>query len=75
MEFYMKTKIIVPINFLLLLMLIAGSQSLAQTSPVAFLPERKYEFEAVPEGSEVVHDFILKNTGTAPLHIKKVRTA
>ena len=74
MEFYMKTKLIVPINFLLLLTLIAGSESLAQPSPIAFLPETKYEFEAVPEGTKIVHDFILNNTGSAPLHIKKVLT-
>ena len=70
----MKIKGAIFFNFSLVFLLIAGSQSLAQPAPIAFLSETKYEFEAVPEGSQVVHDFILKNTGSAPLHVEKVLT-
>jgi hypothetical protein len=42
--------------------------------PVAVLPVRSYEFEAVPDGVEVRHDFVIQNKGTAPLFISKVNT-
>ena len=34
----------------------------------------KYEFDAVPEGTHVEHSFVIRNTGDAPLHIRKVNT-
>jgi hypothetical protein len=42
--------------------------------PVAFLPDARHQFEAVVEGQEVAHDFIVQNKGTAPLEIKRVKT-
>lgn len=42
--------------------------------PVAVFPTTQFEFEAVADGTEVQHDFIVRNTGTAPLDIKEVKT-
>ena len=49
-----------------------GSQSPAQ--PKAVAPEPRFDFPAVVEGTEVTHDFVLENHGTAPLNITKVQT-
>jgi hypothetical protein len=51
-----------------------GAQDKTLQSPTAFLPETQYAFPRVLEGTEVLHDFIIQNKGTAPLEIKKVRT-
>ena len=51
-----------------------GSDEATQGSPVAEVFNAAYQFGTAVEGSEVVHDFIIKNTGTAPLHIYKVKT-
>jgi hypothetical protein len=42
--------------------------------PAAALPVRSYEFEAVPDGVEVRHEFVIQNKGTAPLLISRVKT-
>lgn len=46
----------------------------AQGRPSLFLPEVTYTFPTVMEGTEVTRTFTVKNYGTAPLHIQKVRT-
>ena len=51
-----------------------GSEEVVNGSPVAEVVNTAYQFETTVEGSELVHDFIFKNTGTAPLNIKKVKT-
>jgi hypothetical protein len=51
-----------------------GSEEAKKGSPVAEVVNPEYQFETTVEGSELVHDFFLKNTGTAPLHIEKVKT-
>lgn len=42
--------------------------------PVAVFPETEYRFEAVADGMEIRHDFIVQNTGKAELDIKEVKT-
>jgi hypothetical protein len=42
--------------------------------PVAVFPKTEYPFEAVADGMEIRHDFIVQNTGTAELVIKEVKT-
>ena len=42
--------------------------------PKLSVPERNYQFESVPAGQTVSHDFIVYNKGTAPLHITRVKT-
>jgi hypothetical protein len=43
-------------------------------APQAFLPESVYEFQPVLEGTQVVHEFVLKNRGEAPLNILQVKS-
>jgi hypothetical protein len=43
-------------------------------SPVAFAPEKSYDFKPVPEGVQVTHTFIIQNKGTALLRIENVKT-
>lgn len=60
------------------LCVLVASQSLAttvQSFPVAFLPSNGFNFDAVVEGTEVVHEFVIQNKGTAPLNISKVQTS
>ena len=51
-----------------------GAQEPRKESPVAAVPEPRYDFAPVPEGSEVLHDFTVQNKGTAPLVIEKIKT-
>jgi len=44
------------------------------TYPSAYLPLDNYEFDTIVEGTEIDHQFIIQNKGTAPLNIEKVRT-
>ncbi|MBC2710195.1 MAG: DUF1573 domain-containing protein [Desulfosarcina sp.] len=46
----------------------------ASEKPGAVLPELKYEFDPVVDGTQVIHDFTIKNTGNGPLAITKVKT-
>ena len=43
------------------------------TFPKVHVPEGTYEFEPVVEGTNVIHDFVIQNKGTATLDITKVR--
>ena len=51
-----------------------GAETPEQTVPLAVIPIDRYDFEPVPEGNEVIHDYIVLNKGTAPLAIEKVKT-
>jgi hypothetical protein len=42
-------------------------------APKAVFLQTKYEFSPVFEGHEIKHDFIVENTGQAPLVIKSIR--
>ena len=42
--------------------------------PVAQVTQSSYTFPPVVDGTEVVHDFIMKNSGTAVLKIVKIKT-
>jgi hypothetical protein len=44
-----------------------------QESPSIKVPESTYDFGEIMEGGEVAHDFIVTNTGKAPLEINQVR--
>ena len=52
----------------------ASSDVEAAGTPVAVVPEFKYEFKPVVDGSEITHDYRIKNTGDGPLAIEQVRT-
>jgi hypothetical protein len=47
-------------------------QSLQTTS--VLIPDSRYTFSPVLDGTEVTHDFVIQNKGDAPLAIEKVRT-
>lgn len=42
--------------------------------PVAEVAVNSYTFSSVVDGTEVVHDFIITNKGTAVLEIVKIKT-
>ena len=50
-----------------------GAESNPLNLPSALLPEPRFEFKPVLEGLDVIHPFVVKNKGTAPLNIEKVR--
>ena len=52
----------------------AVADSASHNSPIAFVPEKSYEFKPVPEGTQVTHTFKIQNKGTAPLRIENVKT-
>ncbi|MBW2407247.1 MAG: DUF1573 domain-containing protein [Deltaproteobacteria bacterium] len=51
-----------------------GASKQTTPSPSAFVPENRYTFPTVIDGTEVTHDFIIQNKGDAPLVIEKVKT-
>jgi hypothetical protein len=51
-----------------------GTENNTLNVPPIFVPETLYKFDPVLEGTEITHDFIVQNKGTAPLKIEKVRT-
>jgi len=70
----MKIKWTLVVIILLLMTSAAGAEGQTGASPGAFLPNQSFEFKPVPEGTKVVHEFVLKNTGAAPLRIQDIRT-
>ena len=42
--------------------------------PGVMLPELKYEFDPVVDGTQVTHDFVINNTGDGMLAIAQVKT-
>jgi hypothetical protein len=51
-----------------------GTEKNTLNVPPVLVPESLYKFGPVLEGTEIKHDFIVQNKGTAPLKIEKVRT-
>ena len=45
-----------------------------RTGPVAELPSPVFEFSPVIDGTEILHDFVIRNTGNAELRIKQIKT-
>jgi len=62
------------LGYLLFTAAAAFAATPAQDAPVAFLPEKQFEFQSVPDGTQVTHEFKILNKGNATLEIKKVRT-
>lgn len=44
-----------------------------EDKPVAVVAADSYDFGEVFEGSDVIHDFIIKNTGNADLEIQSAK--
>jgi len=85
----MKYRIVIPVFMLALLWgatagLGASEQAVekasssagttVQAAPAAVMPELKYEFKPVVDGTEVIHDFTVRNSGEATLAIHQVKT-
>ena len=51
-----------------------GTENKTLNLPSVFVPESRFKFGPVLEGTEIKHDFIVQNRGAAPLKIEKVRT-
>ena len=51
-----------------------GAENKTLNSPSTFVPESSFKFGPVLDGTEITHDFIIQNKGTAVLNIEKVRT-
>jgi len=51
-----------------------GAEETIQEGPSAFVPVHSYNFAQVVDGTEITHDFIIQNKGTAPLKIERVKT-
>jgi hypothetical protein len=47
---------------------------LSLKQPLAFLPAARYQFSNVVEGQVVSHEFVVRNKGSAPLEIQRVKT-
>jgi hypothetical protein len=43
-------------------------------TPSVLIPNSRYTFSPVLDGTEITHDFVIQNKGDAPLAIEKVRT-
>ena len=51
-----------------------GAENKTLKSPSVFIPESRYTFAQVVDGTEITHDFIVQNKGADLLKIEKVRT-
>jgi hypothetical protein len=50
------------------------SAAAATEKPSAAIPELQYKFDPVVDGTQVTHDFAIKNKGGGPLAITQVKT-
>jgi hypothetical protein len=69
-----KGLLLVAVSIGVALFATAGICAQDEAKPVAVYPETFYEFSAVLDGSEVVHDFVVQNKGLATLQIERVKT-
>ena len=53
---------------------IEKEENTAQDAPALYIPHKSHQFENVPAGQTVTHDFIVHNKGTATLRITRVKT-
>ncbi len=62
------------IGILCIVLLFFSPPLFAQNTPSAEVAERSFHFEPVIEGDKVHYEFIIKNTGSAPLEILKIES-
>ena len=68
-----------PTVLIVLILALMGSPALSPAAddpgvPMAVFPEKSFTFDPVVDGAEVVHRFIVKNTGTGDLKVLRVST-
>ena len=51
----------------------ADESAPAGAVPEIFFPEPTHDFGTAPQGEKVSHEFVVKNTGTAPLKLIKAK--
>ena len=71
----MKLKTIITAIFILLLVQTGYAENKIEPTafPVAKVVEKTYKFETLTEGLELIHEFVIQNTGKAQLDIIKVK--
>jgi hypothetical protein len=62
------------IFFLLLFSSAFAEKPEEENRPEAHFPENTFTFDKVLEGTLVIHDFVIKNTGNAPLIVENVKS-
>ena len=51
-----------------------GGESAEGGVPALNIPQKDFQFENVPAGQTVIHDFVIRNQGTAVLGITRVKS-
>jgi len=71
----MRLKTIITAFFLLLLYQAGHAETKSEPVefPVVNVVEGTYQFQTITEGNDIIHEFVLRNTGKAPLDIVKVK--
>ncbi len=59
---------------LVCIQILFSTTAFSENFPSALISEKTHRFEAIVEGDQVTHDFIIKNIGTAPLKIVKIES-
>ncbi len=74
-ELFMKLKTILPAIIIFLFYQIGYAENKIEATafPVVNVVEGIYKFETITEGKEIIHDFVIQNTGKAQLDIMKVK--
>lgn len=65
---------VITMSFLVLFLTYLPATLYGSSGPIASISEKQYDFGEVADGSEVVHDFLIKNPGVALLKISDVKT-
>jgi len=65
---------ILAMGFLVLFLTYLPATLYGSTEPISSILEKQYDFGQVADGTEVVHDFLIKNSGTGVLTITDVKT-
>ncbi|MBF0227262.1 MAG: DUF1573 domain-containing protein [Desulfobacterales bacterium] len=73
----MKTQFFLTISIAIIVLTLPVFAENSETAkvPIAFLAESIYDFGSAIEGSEVKHEFILRNNGNAPLAIERMKSS
>jgi len=69
-----KVPALMMVGLCLTLFAAVGHGAQEEAKATAFFPETSYEFSAVLDGAEVIHEFVVQNKGTETLKIERVKT-